>query len=111
MEATARWLADMAADDSVDVAAVEAVKLIESGMHRQFDSVWLIVCDRAERRQRLAERGWSPEEATRRIAASSPLEAQIEVADVTIDNSGSPDATLRQLEVAWRDVLRSAARP
>jgi dephospho-CoA kinase len=83
------------------VVAVEAVKLIESGLNAEFDQTWLVTCDGALRRARLIARGWSAAEADRRIAAGTPLAPRLAVADVVIDNSGSSEATCRQLEVAW----------
>jgi dephospho-CoA kinase len=101
--AVADWL--VAVDG--EVAAVEAVKLIESGMHRQLDAVWLVTCGRTERHRRLVARGSEPDDAARRIDASPPLGPQLAAADVVVDNTGSPGATSRQLEVAWRELLQS----
>lgn len=101
------WLAEIEAS----VAAVEAVKLIEGGMHTRFDMVWLVACDRSERRRRLCARGWSAEDAARRIDASPALGPQLAVADVVIDNTGSRDATHRQLDRAWSAVDTVDTRP
>lgn len=95
------WLAAA----SADVAAVEAVKLVESGLGESMGEVWLVACDRAVRRERLAARGWSSDEVERRMAAGPPLGPRLAVADVVIDNSGSPGATRTQVKRAWADAL------
>lgn len=94
----ARWR------DGVDggVAVVEAVRLIESGMAARCDATWLVTADAAVRRARLGGRGWSPSEIARRMSAATPLARRLAVADVVIDNSGTPSATAAQLERAWR---------
>ena len=97
------WLA--AVPDGTPVAAVEAVKLVESGMHQTMDGVCLVVCDRAQRRRRLLDRGWLPEEIERRFAASAPLLPKLRVARLIIDNSGSQLATEAQLARAWRHLV------
>lgn len=83
------------------VRVVEAVKLVESGMHEALDELWLVVCDRAVRRRRLAERGWDAAEIGRRMAAAAPLRPRLALADVVIDNTGPSAATEVQLERAW----------
>lgn len=97
------WLAQVPPD--TPAAAVEAVKLVESGLHERLDALWLVVCDRAERRRRLAGRGWSAEEIDRRLAADSPFLPKLRLATRVIDNSGSTSATSAQLERAWRHLL------
>lgn len=104
--AVAAWRAGV----TVDVAVVEAVKLVESGMHAGFDRVWLVTCDRAVRRARLVAGRWSPEETDRRMASSAPLAPRLAAANRVIDNSGAPAATRVQLERAWAEVLRSDER-
>lgn len=104
--AVAAWRAGVTAD----VAAVEAVKLVESGMHAGFARVWLVACDRAVRRARLVAGRWTPEETDRRMASSAPLAPRLAAADTVIDNSGAPASTRVQLERAWAEVLRSVER-
>jgi dephospho-CoA kinase len=92
-----RWLATRSG-----VAVFEAVKLVEAGMVSDFDALWLVTCARDVRRERLRVRGWSSEQIDLRIAAGGPLVARLATADEVIDNSGSLDATRRQLTSAWR---------
>jgi len=103
LAAARAWLAGVTAD----VAAIEAVKLVESGLHRSLDRLWLVVCDPATRRRRLEARGGSAPEAERRMAAGAPYAPRLALADEVIDNSGPWAATERQLDAAW---LRLASR-
>lgn len=100
------WMAQVDAP----VAAVEAVKLVESGLHEKLDEVWLITCESSARRRRLAERGWTEQEIDRRLEAAPPMAPRLAVAAVVIDTSGSFDATTKQLERAWQRALRLARR-
>jgi dephospho-CoA kinase len=103
--AARRWKAGVSAPFGV----IEAVKLVESGMHAEVDELWLITCDRAIRQRRLIERGWSADEAAKRMAAGSPLAPRLKIAHVVIDNSGDRSATEMQLAVAWEEAIRRAA--
>jgi dephospho-CoA kinase len=100
LAASAAWLAEA----GPPVRVVEAVKLIEGGMVAQVDRVWLVTCERSVRLSRLVARGWSREEAVRRMAAGPALAPRLAQADVVIDNSGAWLATERQLVAAWADL-------
>lgn len=84
------------------IVAVDAVKLIESGMADQCDSVWLVVCDPAIQRARLMKRnGLSAEEADLRLTAQPDEAFRRSRADVVIDNSGSLEDLATQVDVAY----------
>ena len=74
-------------------------------MSDRFDHVWLVTCDPDVRRERLVDRGWTPEEADRRMAAGSPIAPRRALADVEIDNSGTYEETVRQLERAFEALM------
>lgn len=85
------------------VVVIDAIKLIESGLAQEVDSVWVVVCSPAAQRQRLIEqRGFSPAEVEQRVAAQVPQEERLAHADVVIDNSGTLAATREQVLAAWR---------
>jgi dephospho-CoA kinase len=64
--------------------------LIETGMHRGLDAVWLVDADEGERVRRVALRdGMSPEEARMRIAAQMPSSEKAKYSSEIIDNSGT----------------------
>ena len=84
------------------VVVVEAVKLIEAGMHRGYDSVWVVTCRHEQELARLMrERGLTREEAEARLGAQPSLEEKLRQADVVIDNSGSLEDTRRQVKAGW----------
>jgi len=73
-----------------------------AGAKNRFDRILVVTCREEQRVQRLAERlKIDPEaarrEVVRRMAAQLPDEEKIKAADYVIDNSGSLDATTRQV--------------
>jgi dephospho-CoA kinase len=82
---------------------VEAIKLIESGMVRELcDVVWVVIAPREMRLERLVkQRGMDQATAQQRIDAQPPEALKIAHADVVIDNSGTVEETVRQVERAW----------
>ncbi len=96
------------------VIAIEAIKLIEAGMHRACDALWVVTCPKEQQLARLMEqRGLSKEEALRRIEAQPPQESKLALADVVIDNGGNLDATWEQVKREWDKIpgLGSVRRP
>jgi dephospho-CoA kinase len=90
------------ARSAAKVIAVDAVKLIESGLDQDCDSVWLVVCDPEIATDRLMRRnGHSHADASARVAAQPDIAPKRARADVIIDNSGSREETLRQVHAAW----------
>ncbi|MGH2531193.1 MAG: dephospho-CoA kinase [Thermomicrobiales bacterium] len=93
----------LVAGSAAPVVAVDAVKLIESGMDRACDRVWVVVCRPNQQIERLIDRNHlAREEAERRIAAQPPIGAKIDRADLVIDNRGSKNETRDQVKRAWR---------
>jgi len=91
------------------VVVVEAIKLIEAGMHRACDALWVVTCSQEQQLARLMEqRGLSEEEARQRIEAQPPQEARLALADVVIDNSGCLDETWRQVKREWDKIRVSS---
>ena len=87
------------------VIVIEAIKLIEAGMHRACDALWVVTCRKEHQLARLVEqRGLPEEEAWQRIEAQPPQEAKLALADVVIDNSGSLDGTWRQVKREWEKI-------
>jgi dephospho-CoA kinase len=87
------------------VAVLEAIKLIEAGMHQRCDELWVVTCPREQQLQRLVEkRGLSAAEAELRIDAQPPQEEKIALADVVIDNSGNLQQTRAQVQREWERI-------
>jgi dephospho-CoA kinase len=90
------------------VVVIEAIKLIEAGVDKTCDALWVVTCSKEQQLARLVkQRGLTEEEARQRIEAQPPQEAKLALADVVIDNSGSPDETWRQVEREWDRVVLS----
>jgi dephospho-CoA kinase len=92
----------------VEVAGVEAIKLIESPLADACDQVWVVRCDEADALRRVAaSRGMSTDEARRRLASQSSQDAKIAAADVVVDGSAPMEETRRQVAAALAE-LRGA---
>ncbi|HEY8348051.1 MAG TPA: dephospho-CoA kinase [Symbiobacteriaceae bacterium] len=84
--------------------------LLETGLNRQVDQVWVVYVDPETQLARLMARdGLDREEAARRVAAQMSLEAKRSLADVVIDNRGPVEATRAQVVAAWRRVVEGAS--
>lgn len=87
------------------VAVIDAIKLLESGWRQHCDAIWVVTCPPEQQLARLMDtRGMSEAEARRRIEVQPPQAEKAALADVVIDNSGSLDATRRQVESAWNAI-------
>jgi len=58
--------------DEAPFVVIEAIKLVEGGLADRCDEVWLIDCQPATQRSRLATRGAQPDDIERRMAAQGP---------------------------------------
>jgi dephospho-CoA kinase len=80
---------------------IEAIKLIESGLSIICDEIWLVACDRATQRQRLAARGHDAADAGRRIATQGDLAERLTaVATRVLRTDGSLQAALGAADAA-----------
>lgn len=74
--------------------------LIESGFEQLVDRVLVVDAPESQQRQRLLLRdAETPEQVERIMGAQLTRERRLEAADDVIDNSGTPEATLRQVEI------------
>ncbi|AEF93894.1 Dephospho-CoA kinase [Desulfotomaculum nigrificans CO-1-SRB] len=91
------------------VLVLEVPLLIEVGWHKKVDQVWLVVVREDVQLHRLVMRDkLSPAEARQRMASQMPQWEKMKYADVIIDNSDSPNATLAQVKKAWSKLLTQA---
>lgn len=87
-----------------DSVVVEAIKLVEGGLAELCDEVWLVTCDPAAQRERLIERGSTPDDADQRIASQGDIVGRLRpVASRVIDTSGPPDEVRARVETALED--------
>ena len=94
------------------VIVVEAIKLIETGMYRQFDSLWVVAARQDIQIARLREkRGMDEVTALQRIRAQTPQDAKQKIANVVIHNDGSFEDTWRQVVAAWQALFPTIEPP
>ncbi|MDQ3880401.1 MAG: dephospho-CoA kinase [Chloroflexota bacterium] len=91
----------------VEIAAIEAIKLLESPLRDRCDEVWAVTCDERDAISRVArDRGLTADEVMARLAAQSTQADKVAAADVVIDGSAVLEETERQV-VAALTALRS----
>jgi dephospho-CoA kinase len=94
-------------NSQLPVAVIDAIKLLEGGWKQICDAIWVVTCPPEQQLARLVStRGMREDEARARIAAQPSQAAKVAQADVVIDNSGSLEATRRQVEAAWQALQR-----
>ena len=84
-----------------DVLVYEIPLLYETNAHERFDLVITVESEMENRIARLRGRGMHISEIEGRVAAQATREQRIEVADFLIENDGSEDELLRQVENIW----------
>lgn len=90
-----------------DVVVVEAIKLIEAGMHRAYDALWVVTAPREVQIERLVrERGMTHDEATLRVDAQPPQEEKAALADQVLVNDGTLAQLRARVEAAWEQLPR-----
>lgn len=90
--------AELQRDGSRSAAFVEAALIVEAGLDKKLDGLVVVWCEPAQQIARLVSRGFSEEEARRRIAAQLPANEKLQHATEKIDCSGSLAETRRQVE-------------
>jgi dephospho-CoA kinase len=94
------------------VIAVEAIKIIESGVYVELNALWLVTCPAGERLQRLLRtRDVSEEDVESRLRSQMPLDRQAELADVVIDNGGTLQQTWEQVKREWDKIWEPGQWP
>ena len=111
-----KWMDEIARRDAKAIAMVEAALILEAGAAGRFDRLIVVTCHPEQRIPRYARRLGISEDAaraevTRRMAAQIPDEDKIKAADFVIDNSGSLDATERQVQRVFQELRPAAGRP
>ncbi len=98
---------------SAPVLVVEVPLLIKSGMHGMMDEIWVVTAERDVQVKRvMARSGLSEDEVFKRLNAQMPQEVLCEYADRIIDNSGSIEKTISQVNAIWEGlVAQRSARP
>ena len=96
--ATNRQFEEWSRDGARYAAFVEAALLVEAGFHKKLDGLVVTWCRPEQQLERLRSRGFSDEEARRRIAAQLPVDEKLRHATEKIDCSGTLEETRRQVQ-------------
>jgi dephospho-CoA kinase len=88
---------------------VDASLMIESGFHRSFQRLVLVMCTLEQQVERLMTRnGLTQEQALQRIALQMPLQEKRAFATDIIDNSGTQERTRLQVDVLFENLDRTS---
>jgi dephospho-CoA kinase len=80
------------------VAAVIIPLLFETGAEAELDAILCVACSERTQRERLAPRGWSAEEISRRMAAQLPIAEKMSRSTFVVWSEGSMDLHRAQLQ-------------
>jgi dephospho-CoA kinase len=94
------------ADDAVVVNDVPL--LVETGQAGSYDLVLVVEAYVETRVARLVQRGLTADDARARIAAQATDEQRRAVADVVLDNSGTPEQLAEQVDRFWAERVEPA---
>jgi len=104
----ARELFDQAAADEVVVYDVPLLVEGAKGRQLDFDLIAVVDASAETRLQRLVQlRGMTREEAGHRLNSQASDAERLAVADVVIDNNGTVEATLEQVDALWAKAQRA----
>ena len=88
------------------VIVIEAIKLLEAGLDKKCNSIWVAVAPKEVQLTRLTmQRRMRKAEAFQRIEAQSAQELKIAAAQVVINNVGSIEDTWRQVIAGCKQIL------
>jgi dephospho-CoA kinase len=104
------WMAARTADAALreaDVVVQSVPLLFENGLERLYSTIVLVHVPEEVQLRRLVEgRGVSRDRARGMIASQMPIDEKRKLAHHVIDNSGSVQATRKQVERLWEQALR-----
>ena len=94
-----RWQAQVAGwrRENCAVGVVVIPLLFETQAETSFDKIICIACSPETQRERLAGRGWSPEQIRLRIASQMPVEQKMARSHYVVWTEGSPEISRRQI--------------
>lgn len=92
-----------------DVVVVQDIPLlVEKGLSGSFDVVLVVGASEDTRLERLVrDRGMDPDQARARIAAQADDAQRRAVADVWLENEGTPEELLGRVDRAWEQLTRA----
>lgn len=94
------------------VVVIEAIKLLESNVHKVCDAVWVVNVPPEVQIARLVHARHMPEaEARQRITAQPPPAEKIGRANLVIGNGGSFEETWKQVVAGWQKTVPALEAP
>jgi dephospho-CoA kinase len=104
------WMAARTAEaeqNGAEVVVQDVPLLFENGLQHLYSSALLVYVPEQVQLERLVRgRGLSQERARAMIAAQMPIEDKRALANHVIDNSGSRNATRKQVNKIWNDLAK-----
>jgi dephospho-CoA kinase len=91
------------------VVVLDAALLLETGLAQRVDVVLVTHSPKELRVERLGARGLGSEQANARMASQLSEGERISRADLVIDNSGSLEDLVEQVDDVWRELRRRLA--
>lgn len=89
-----------------NVIVIEAIKLLESNLRNQCDTVWVTDADQKVQVERLVKkRKMTQDDAIQRIHSQSAQKEKLAAAKVVISNNGSFEDLWKQVNEAWKQVV------
>jgi dephospho-CoA kinase len=96
--------AELVAAAPADAVVVNDVPLlVETGQAASYDLVLVVEADPETRVARLVQRGLTADDARARIAVQATDEQRRAIADVVLDNSGTPEQLAEQVDLFWAE--------
>lgn len=108
----ARRMRELKRTDETDIAVVVAALHIETGFYKTFDRLAVAWCRPEQQLERLMNRGFTSQQAERRIASQMPMEEKRRLADDQIDCSGTLQETTCQVDEAlarWKQIAQQSS--
>jgi dephospho-CoA kinase len=97
------FIEDVYKKDKNAVVVAEIPLLIETGMYKNYDKVLVVYAPKDLQLKRLLEKGFSEDEAKRRINSQMDIEEKLKYADIIIENTSS----LKELEEKVKDIYEN----
>ena len=79
--------------------------LVETGQAASYDLVLVVLADEETRVARLVQRGLTAEDARARIGVQATDDQRRAVADVVLDNTGTPEQLAEQVDRVWAEYV------
>ena len=98
-------VAELARQERAAAIVLDVPLMFESGWNHFCDKIVYVDAPRSVRVARALARGWTEEDFSRREAAQESLETKRALADVVIDNSGSPESAQARIEHFWHSLV------